>query len=103
MIKFRKHNNQNNVEYIRYDNLILPIKSIIYIKKNTRRTFDTVLPDVYYTIYFGEELKYEVNNPFGTNTKEYKLRYKNISIDEKEFNKTLKPLLENKIINISNI
>lgn len=100
MIKFKKHNTVNDIEYIRYDNLILPIKSIVYIEQNKRRTFDTVIPNIYYTIYFAEELKYECNNPFGSNTREYKLRYKSISIEEKEFNKTLKPLLEDKIINI---
>lgn len=100
MIKFKKHNTKNDIEYIRYSNLILPIKSIVYIEKNTRRTFDSVIPDVFYKIYFAEELKTEVSNPFASNIREYKLRYKCISIEEKDFNKTLKTLLEDKIINI---
>ncbi len=103
MIKFKNHSKGNNIEYIKCSNIILPIKSIVYIEKNISRTYDSVRPNVYYTIYFASELKYEVNNPFGSNTREYKLRYKKISISENTFNKTLKPLLADKVINIERL
>lgn len=101
MIKFKNNiSKNNNIEYIKYGNIILPIKSILYIEKINKRRYDTVINDIYYTIYFGETLRYECNNPFGNHAKEYKLNNKSISIEEEEFNKVLKPILNDKIINI---
>ena len=52
MIKFKNHSKGNNIEYIKCSNIILPIKSIVYIEKNISRTYDSVRPNIYYTIYF---------------------------------------------------
>ena len=98
MIKFKNHKNKNDIEYIKYGKIILPIKSILYIEKINKRRYDTVIDDIYYVIYFGETLKYELNNPFGNNNKEYRLNNKSIAIVEEEFNKTLKNILKDKTI-----
>lgn len=51
-----KQTNNNDIDYIRYNNLILLTKSIVYIEENTRCTFDSLIPDIFYTIHFTEEL-----------------------------------------------
>lgn len=102
MIKFKKQNKQDNIEYIRYKNLIIPIKSIVYIEYENKFSSITKSYVSLYTIYFANELKYTNNNPYINNEKEYKLKYKSITIDEYCFNSILKPILNDKIIEIKN-
>ncbi len=103
MIKFKKHNkcnNNSNIEYIKYDNLIIPIKSIVYIDSESKFSSVTESYVTSYIIYFAQELRYANINPFGNNVKEYKLKYKSITINEYYFNKLIKPILNNKIVEI---
>lgn len=97
-IKFKK-NKLNNVEYINCNDTIIPINKIIYIEKELERSYDSVIPEIRYTIYYGmPQLK--TNTDYYTNHKETKLVCKSIIITEETYKYLERTIFKNNTIKI---
>lgn len=93
-IKFKHKQIKNaEVEYIECSNLIIPIKSIIYIEHNI-----LVSGDKSYTIYFDNTLS--MSKDYYGNDRDYKLGHKTMRVSERGFNKFFKTILEDKCYKI---
>lgn len=97
-IKFKK-NKLNNVEYINYNDTIIPIDKIVYIEKQSERVYDSVIPEIRYVIYYGMP-KLKNTTDYYTNHKETKLVCNSITITEETYKYLERTILKNNTIKI---